>query len=78
LLPKFNGEVRVILVVTTIGIAGYLAFLRTEYGPLVAPDVRFLLSAFAQRAFPSRSSILNFTAALSQTTVAGNYGRTAG
>jgi hypothetical protein len=30
------------------------------------------------QAFPSRSSILNFTAALSQMAVAGNYGLTAG
>jgi hypothetical protein len=75
LLPEFDGEVRVILLVTIIGIVGYLAFLMAEYGPLVAPDVRFRWSAFAQRAFSSRSSTLNFTAALSQTTVAGNYGR---
>jgi hypothetical protein len=34
LLPEFDGEVRVILVVTIIGIAGYLAFLLTVDVPM--------------------------------------------
>jgi hypothetical protein len=34
LLPEFDGEVRVILVVTIIGIAGYLAFLMTVDVPM--------------------------------------------
>ena len=34
LLPEFNGEVRVVLVVTIIGIAGYLAFLMTVDVPM--------------------------------------------
>ena len=34
LLPEFDGEVRVILVVTIIGIAGYLAFLMTIDVPM--------------------------------------------
>jgi hypothetical protein len=36
------------------------------------------LGAHLKELSPSRSSILNFTAALSQTAVAGTYGRTAG
>jgi hypothetical protein len=34
LLPEFDGEVRVVLVVTIIGIAGYLAFLMTVDVPM--------------------------------------------
>jgi hypothetical protein len=34
LLPEFDGEVRVILVVTIVGIAGYLAFLMTVDVPM--------------------------------------------
>src|SRR5258708_15475540 len=34
LLPEFDGEVRVILLVTIIGIAGYLAFLMTVDVPM--------------------------------------------
>lgn len=34
LLPEFDGEVRVILVVTIIGVAGYLAFLMTVDVPM--------------------------------------------
>jgi hypothetical protein len=34
LLPEFDGEVRVVLVVTIIGIAGYLAFLMTIDVPM--------------------------------------------
>src|SRR6266568_2620899 len=43
LLPEFDGEVRVILVVTIIGIAGYLAFLMTIDVPMYLSRWRALV-----------------------------------
>jgi hypothetical protein len=52
LLPEFDGEVRVILVVTIIGIAGYLAFLMTVDVPMYLNRWRTEVAAGSKRLKP--------------------------